>query len=168
MLLPCSCRRRRLVCSHARPWPGFCLRCLGCRGQRQGCCEGGAGQALGVLLAPQQAGPVHVSGLAMAMGLGHGLHWHAPDWPWPAGSKPSRLRRPMSLALVGGLGHAGGRSRWQQRPAGLQPNCGWHWHSAMSVCYIRVLGFLLLTGRVYKHDAYVYEISPECEDEGAR
>jgi hypothetical protein len=105
-------------------------------------------------------------------GHGHGpalaMHWQAPDWPWPAGSKPSRLRRPMSLALVGGLGHAGGRGRWQQRPAGLQPNCGWHWHSAMSVCYIRVLGFLLLTGRVYKHDAYVYEISPECEDEGAR
>jgi hypothetical protein len=100
-------------------------------------------------------------------GLAMGLRWQAPGWPWPAGSKPSRLRRPLFLALVGGLGHAGGRGRWQQRPAGLQPNCGWHWHSAMSVCYIRVLGFLLLTGRVYKHGAYVYEISPECEVERA-
>ena len=35
------------------------------------------------------------------------------------------------------------------------------------VLYPRVLGFLLLTGRVYKHDAYVYEISPECEVERA-
>jgi hypothetical protein len=52
-----------------------------------------------------------------------GLHWQAPGWPWPAGSKPSRLRRPLFLALVGGLGHAGGRGRWQQQPAGLQPNC---------------------------------------------
>ena len=30
-----------------------------------------------------------------------------------------------------------------------------------------MIGFLLLTGRVYKHDAYVYEISPECEVERA-
>ena len=103
----------------------------------------------------------------LAFGLAMGLHLQAPGWPWPAGSKPSRLRRPLFLALVGGLGHAGGRGRWQQRPAGLQPNCGWHWHSAMSVCYIRVLGFLLLTGRVYKHGAYAYEISPECEVERA-
>ena len=40
------------------------------------------------------------------------------------------------------------------RPApGQQPNCGWYWHFAMSV-----LGYLLFIGRVYKHDAYIYEM----------
>ena len=45
---------------------------------------------------------------------------------------------------------------------------------SLALRHVRVLypcaWFLLLTGRVYKHGAYmyVYEISPECEDEGAR
>ena len=38
---------------------------------------------------------------------------------------------------------------------------------ALALGHIRALGSLLLTGRVYQHDAYVNEIPPEVEVEPA-
>ena len=97
------------------------------------------GQAPSVLLGPQQARPV----FGLAMGLR--MHLQAPvaiQLPMASWLKTQPAAAAAAPCAPWELGHAGGRGRWQQRPAGLQPNCGWHWHSAMSVCYIRVcLGF---------------------------
>jgi len=60
------------------------------------------------------------------------------------------------LGVGFGRGNARQPSRATEtaRPApGQQPNCSCYWHFAMSV-----LGYLLFIGRVYKHDAYIYEM----------
>ena len=61
------------------------------------------------------------------------------------------------LGVGFGRGNARQPSRATEtaRPApGQQPNCSCYWHFAMSV-----LGYLLFIGRVYKHDAYIYDMT---------
>ena len=63
------------------------------------------------------------------------------------------------LGVGFGRGNARQPSRATEtaRPApGQQPNCGCYWHFAMSV-----LGYLLFIGRVYQHDAHMYEKADE-------
>ena len=94
------------------------------------------------------------------------VHAHAPAGPGarldpvPTASPFGRGGRCCLRWLGVGFGRGNARqpSRATEtaRPApGQQPNCGcyWHWHFAMSV-----LGYLLFIGRVYKHDAYIYEM----------
>ena len=57
---------------------------------------------------------------------------YAVPYTVPSAQAPGHVA-PCPAAIAPAAGNAGGRGRWQHRPAGQQPNCGWRWHSAISV-----------------------------------
>ena len=147
-------------------WPSACCSCWHwlCRGRAgelalAGLAAGGCGRAPRSLarcspcnLASPIANLEHAPARA-AICSAH-LHRHRGLVPWPA------VQWAFAAAAAGDVG--GGRGRWQQRPAGQQPNCTWRWHSAINSALSVRFG-LLFMGRVDEHDACICEISPEVE-----
>ena len=144
-------------------WPSACCSCWHwlCRGwagelELDGLAAGGCGRAprpLARCSPCKLASPIanHEHAPARAAIYSAHLHRRRGLVPWSA------VQWAFAAAAAGDVG--GGRGRWQQRPAGQQPNCTWRWHSAINSALSVRFG-LLFMGRVDEHDAYICEISP--------